>query len=507
MTTLSQKNQVLVLGLLLIAARILMYAFTGFTSDDAFITYRYAQNISEGKGFTYNEGEKVQGTSTPLFTLVLSVVSVAFGPAAIPAAARSIAVAADLGTLFLLVRICAPMGSASVFLAAALYALFPKVVLISVSGMETPIVVMLMILSFDCLRRNAIPAAMFVLGLMLIVRVDAAVWVLVVLAGMIWRRESPRLADLGITAAVAGSWFVFAALYFGSSLPHSVVAKNISWEHLFPVFDPLRVMLGYLPFQGLSGLPPPGQAVVVLLMFAPVIVVLIEMYRRKNLLIIFPLFFVTYNLFFAFARIVMADWYYLPGYAAYSVTVAGFLPIVARRVGLPDSGGTYGFGARVAIVALLLILLGIGTYRWKKNPGEWFLKEHTRVGRWLEANAPPGSSILLEPVGYIGWVSRLYVHDAVGLVSPRVIDYRNRFRGSDAWYAAYIHDMKPSFVLLQNREFDRNTLFLGHGDGMFRAPESMGWFTSQYRRVEFPPGSEWQEGPHFILFERIGAVE
>ena len=38
--------------------------------DDAFITYRYARNISNGLGFVYNYGEKVLGTTTPLFTLL-----------------------------------------------------------------------------------------------------------------------------------------------------------------------------------------------------------------------------------------------------------------------------------------------------------------------------------------------------------------------------------------------------------------------------------------------------
>jgi hypothetical protein len=37
------------------------------TFDDAYITYRYARNISVGRGFVYNEGESVLGTTTPPF--------------------------------------------------------------------------------------------------------------------------------------------------------------------------------------------------------------------------------------------------------------------------------------------------------------------------------------------------------------------------------------------------------------------------------------------------------
>ena len=34
--------------------------------DDGYITFRYARSISLGQGFTYNPGEHVQGTTTPL---------------------------------------------------------------------------------------------------------------------------------------------------------------------------------------------------------------------------------------------------------------------------------------------------------------------------------------------------------------------------------------------------------------------------------------------------------
>jgi len=37
-----------------------------------FITFRYAEQIAKGNGFVYNIGEPVYGTTTPLFTILLS---------------------------------------------------------------------------------------------------------------------------------------------------------------------------------------------------------------------------------------------------------------------------------------------------------------------------------------------------------------------------------------------------------------------------------------------------
>ena len=48
------------------------WIFRSFVFIDSFITYRYAENLARGLGFVYSPAERVLGTSTPLFTLILS---------------------------------------------------------------------------------------------------------------------------------------------------------------------------------------------------------------------------------------------------------------------------------------------------------------------------------------------------------------------------------------------------------------------------------------------------
>jgi len=45
------------------------------TVDDAYITFRYARNLANGVGFVYNAGERVLGTTTPAYTLLLAALS------------------------------------------------------------------------------------------------------------------------------------------------------------------------------------------------------------------------------------------------------------------------------------------------------------------------------------------------------------------------------------------------------------------------------------------------
>ena len=61
----------LVLAALALAALVLP---TPRTIDDAFITFRYARHLLAGAGFVYNLGERVLGTTTPLYTGLMAAI-------------------------------------------------------------------------------------------------------------------------------------------------------------------------------------------------------------------------------------------------------------------------------------------------------------------------------------------------------------------------------------------------------------------------------------------------
>ena len=68
-------------GFYVSAVLIIIIFFLGFygavartwTGDDAFISFRYAQNLIEGKGLVYNAGEKVEGYSNFLWTMLIAL--------------------------------------------------------------------------------------------------------------------------------------------------------------------------------------------------------------------------------------------------------------------------------------------------------------------------------------------------------------------------------------------------------------------------------------------------
>jgi arabinofuranosyltransferase len=145
----TRRPRGILLALFLIASGLRVAAvLVSAPVDDAFITYRYARNLAAGHGFVYNLGERVLGTTTPFFTLLLTP----FAGFGIPLekVAAVLAVVASLGTmglLFSFVRRAArravvgreDVAESAGLLAAALYALFYAQIASCGYGMETQV--------------------------------------------------------------------------------------------------------------------------------------------------------------------------------------------------------------------------------------------------------------------------------------------------------------------------------------------------------------------------------
>jgi len=69
----SKKEDITIHFLVLIGLSILtIILFYKFSTEDSYITYRYAQNLVDGHGFVYNPGEEFLGTTAPLYGLILA---------------------------------------------------------------------------------------------------------------------------------------------------------------------------------------------------------------------------------------------------------------------------------------------------------------------------------------------------------------------------------------------------------------------------------------------------
>ena len=93
-----------------ILLRLAWIAYTNHTYEDAFITFRYAHQLVEGNGFVYNLGERVYGTTTPLFTILTSI-WLLFVRDGLVIGARLLNLGATVGALILLSKTLQKIGS------------------------------------------------------------------------------------------------------------------------------------------------------------------------------------------------------------------------------------------------------------------------------------------------------------------------------------------------------------------------------------------------------------
>ncbi|HEX9656653.1 MAG TPA: hypothetical protein VGB89_07040 [Bacteroidota bacterium] len=471
-----------ILLLLLVVGRLLQYYLSGFANDDGYITFRYARNIAEGNGFVYNLGERVLGTTTPLWTILLSVSALLFGSVNIPAASVTLSVAADIAIVVVLWRIGRKASPMARILPVLLFLLYPKVILICGSGMEASLVVALMVGAFAFFTMERHQTAAFVLGLLLLTRFDGAIWSIVLL-GWLWvQHKSFPWKELLVIASVVLPWLVFSQFYFGSVIPHSLIAKSVSYSHLFPVFDPLRVLTGYLPFESLRVSSIVVRLPFVLLMLVPVGIELIRLWRRRSSFVVWPAFFLLYALTFSFARVILHDWYYLPGFVSYFVTCSTFAEHLFSQVAFARKEFTW-WANGLALVAFAAFFVVIA-FRFESNVGTPFENEYGDLARYFRDKSK--SSIFIEPIGYAGWLSDSYIHDPVGIVSPDVVAYRLTYPGSDQWWMSFVKASLPDYVVLRMAEVKQNTLYLGHGENLFSDEAKKEWFKENYGEVSWP---------------------
>ena len=192
--------------------------------DDPFITYRYAHNLARGLGFVYNPGERILSTTTPLFTLLLALLS--FATSDIPRLANLIgAISIALGGLLLWDLGRTWKTPVAGWTGLFLYPTFTLPLL--TLGSETPLYLALSLGAIAFYARRRYSAAAALAALATLTRPDGILVAVVLGAHFLLRIRKPvPWKALLIFVVLLVPWFVFAWLYFGYPLPVTLAAKQ-----------------------------------------------------------------------------------------------------------------------------------------------------------------------------------------------------------------------------------------------------------------------------------------
>jgi len=480
--------------------------------DDAFITFRYAANLAAGKGFVYNEGQRVLATTTPLYTILLSIGAMLFGPDALPRWSTMLNAFSDAASAFLLCLIARRVkaGPVAALGVALLFAVNDESIIFSIGGMETSFYTLLLLASAAFVLGQRPVAGMFTLALAVVTRPDG-----VLAAGLLaaaWVMHSRRLdRRLGISATAlllpVLAWCAFAWMYFGSPIPQSVPAKQLAYSSDVRWWTLAYEFLqhGVSAVFGFLGLRAKAGVLAIVLHGCLFTTGAVALVRRRPVawpLVVFP---VLYGLAISAGSPFLFQWYVVPALPFWILGVVlgcefWLIPISSRARRLFASNSRIWIEqVGIGLVLLAALLVQLGHFRptaWNLRPkGVWTEREeiYQKIALDLRALIPENSRVALAEIGAFGFYHPARVLDALGLVSPEAQAYyplpKNRYKWNSAIPSRLIQDETPEYVVAF-RDFMRFTLL--------KSPS----FKSAYRRVRTFPYSLWKS-PGPWVYKRV----
>jgi hypothetical protein len=239
----------------------LLLLYASFTAEDAYIVYRYAENLVRGEGLVFNAGEPINALTSPLHALLCAGLYAATGASA---AASKVAGAVAVGVACALALASRRYPPALQLLFAGFVALSPLVALWTVGGLETPFLLAWVTLSLLLAERALASGAArdhaafsVALGLAFLTRYDSVVFCVPLLAAVAWtalRRRPALLPALGLPGLVlSGGWLLWSRLHYLDFLPTSFyhkrpgledLAVNAAYTAQFWLFSGLAVLWG-----------------------------------------------------------------------------------------------------------------------------------------------------------------------------------------------------------------------------------------------------------------------
>ncbi len=410
--------------------RLLFHYLTGFTYDDAFITFRYAENVAAGHGFVYNMGEKVLGATTPLFTLILSALACLKVP--VMTGALLVSFLASGLTAVILYRFARSLGMAQFSLIPlTLYLFFPRLLATDTGGMETSLFTLFVTAAFY-FQYNRLPFHAVTAATLASVTRPEGLLALAILIVYIGIKDLKQMFVSGVLAClIILPWVIFAYYYFGSPVPNSIAGK-------LALYSPWGVKSWWENLTFIMGWDHPFGIPLFLLAVAGAW----WLKKRQGLGILEITWLSSMVISFALAPTHLFLWYITPIYPIYFLFVgAAFSFVFTWR----EQWRKYTqMVCNLVIVTMAIVLVvfnysGVQSHRSYRNMTKTV---HQAIGLYLRAHARATDVVAAEDIGYIGYYSGLKILDRDGLISPEVIPY-NRSEN----YFGLILDKRPDWFV------------------------------------------------------------
>ncbi len=413
-----------------VLVRVAFHYLTEFTADDAFITFRYAENIASGLGFVYNEGQQVLGTTTPLFTLILSALALIKIPP--PDAALLISMISSGATACVLYRFaCSLRFMTWAIVPIIVYALWPRSLPADTGGMETAFFTLLVTAGFYFQHKRLDFYAIGMATLATATRPEGALLLGLLVLCNWWQHKERWLSYIIVPLVILGPWLAFEMYYFGTIIPNSTAGKLALYSR-FGTMSLIDTVIYLMAWH-----TPGGWLITIAAVFGG-----FWLNKKQNYGWLEVIFMLCLLVFFAASRARMFFWYIAPIYPILILFASAALPLLSDKFKISPARLPT---VRTIVVAMGALVLIAGCYKpmaYYRDFQQAMEQMHKAVGLYLGQHGHRDDLVAAEDVGYMGYYSRMRILDRDGLVSPEAIPY-NRSGN----YYGLIEDYRPDWVV------------------------------------------------------------
>ena len=387
------------------------FAFQGVRRDDAFITYRYAQNLVEGHGLVFNLGDKLMGSTSPGHVLLSALGYALVGRDALPSLMSALGclgwTAQALAFAVLLRHALAPVAVWLVALAVAAGAARAA----EFVSLETNIVAALLFWAFALAVERRWTGAAALAALAGLFRPDMYLPAAMLAAVCVYDLRARALRPALLFAAITAPWYLFAAAYFGTVLPQSASAKYQRTALLeYAVFE--------FKLPGSLALPFGNDALLHLCAWLLAAAGAVYVARKERLWIL-PLYAVLHYAAYLYLRPYMHHWHLYP---ANAIMVVLALVAVASGLGYAVRSPRL-MRACSAAVAVLVVAYAYHCVQFARTHDNafWFGardRVYRQVSRYLLTHARASDVVGSVEVGTVGYYTGLPMYDWGAIVTP-----------------------------------------------------------------------------------------
>jgi hypothetical protein len=450
------KKACLLILVMLIITLIYQFLFLPWTNDDAFISFRYAENLAKGNGLVFNPGERVEGFSNFLWVMALALFNlIGFVP---------LVISKGLSFLILLILIFLTYRTArsyslsqipSIFCSLGV-ALSSGLAYYAMSGLETVFYAFLLLFAVYLNQKSESGSNQKYLYLLFgilaaaaLTRPEGILFLLFTSAYQVIKKitakTGPPIKTL-ITAQgpfylIYGFFILFRYLYYSELLPNTYYAKP---QGTF-VEPGLSAFYTNLTKALLSGS----------FLLIPILFLLIK--RRYLKKFSYPIFFCLIQLGFMSYT---GDWmsfgrFFLP---VLPLSLILFFAITDPSTNSQSSSPNRSTMLGISIAILILfaaanIFQAVRAQAHKQDYPYLVMNTSglTQTGKWLNEKLPEDTRIATKRQGAVPFYSKKRSIDILGLTEKNIarIIYENRdIKQQSQMISEYVFSIEPDVIIL-----------------------------------------------------------